>query len=165
MKLNELKSQEGARKERTRVGRGIACGKGKTCGRGHKGQKARSGVALNGYEGGQMPLYKRMPKRGFHNIFRKNIAILTLERLQAAIESKKLDSKKPVTEQALLDAKVIRRAGDGVKLLATGELKEKLDIRLTAATKGAQEAVKKAGGKFTQTQASKSTAEESKSKS
>lgn len=148
MKLNELKPTEGATKSRTRVGRGIASGKGKTCGKGHKGQKARAGVAIKGFEGGQMPLYKRLPKRGFNNIFSKKYVCLTLSQLQAAFENKKLDAKKPVTEQTLLKAGIIRRKGDGVKLLATGTLKTKADLELTVATSGAQEAVKKAGGSF-----------------
>lgn len=151
MKLNELQPEKGAIKEKTRVGRGIASGKGKTCGRGQKGQKARSGVAIKGFEGGQMPLIKRMPKRGFNNIFAKKLVSVTLVQLQHAFDTNKLDPKKPVTEDALVQAKVIRRKGDGVKLLATGELKTKADIKVTAASKNAEEAVKKAGGSFTAT--------------
>ena len=151
MKLNEIKPNEGAVKNRTRVGRGIGSGKGKTCGSGHKGQKARSGVAIKGFEGGQMPLFRRMPKRGFNNIFAKDIVNLTLVQLQYAFDEKRLDVKKPVTEDALVEAKIIRRKGDGVKLIATGELKAKADIQITAASKGAIIAVEKAGGQFTAT--------------
>lgn len=148
MKLNELQPAKGSVHDRTRVGRGIGSGKGKTCGRGHKGQKARSGVAIKGYEGGQMPLYRRLPKRGFNNPFAKKIVNVTLRQIQNAFDKKQLDSKKPVTEDALVEARVVRRKGDGIKLLAKGELKTKADIQLTAASKGAEDAVKKAGGSF-----------------
>ena len=149
MKLNDIQPKQGAVKEHKRVGRGIASGKGKTCGSGHKGQKARSGVAINGFEGGQMPLFKRMPKRGFNNIFSKDYANVTLKQLQLAFDAKKLDAKKPVTEDALVDAKIIRRKGDGVKVIATGDLTTQADIQLTAASKGSVMAIEKAGGKFT----------------
>lgn len=111
-----------------------------------------------------MPLYKRLPKRGFNNIFGKDMSTVTLERLQAAVDSKKLDAKKPVSEQVLLEAKIVRRRGDGIKLLATGELKTKLDIQLTAATKSAQKAVEKAGGKFSAIQGKKEEKKSSKAK-
>ena len=147
MKLNELKPKDGSIKRKMRVGRGIGSGKGKTCGRGVKGQKARSGVAIKGFEGGQMPLYRRLPKMGFSNAsFGARMAELTLGRLQDAIDAKQLDAKKQIDEETLFKAGVIGRAKDGVKLLATGELKAKVDLKLSKASKGAQEAVKKAGG-------------------
>ena len=147
MKLNELKPKEGSTKNRIRVGRGIGSGKGKTGGRGVKGQKARTGVSINGFEGGQMPLYRRLPKSGFTNIFARDLVEVTLGRLQQAVDKKLIDPKKPVDEAALVAGKVIRRKKDGVKLLAKGELKTKLDLTLTAATRGAVAAVEKAGGK------------------
>jgi large subunit ribosomal protein L15 len=149
MKLNELKPQEGSSHRKMRVGRGIGSGKGKTCGRGVKGQKSRQGVALHGFEGGQTPLSLRMPKIGFNSVFRKNYTELQLGHLQAMIDAKRLDPKKPITEDALVEAKVVRRKKDGVKLLAKGELKTKVDLQITKATKGAQEAVEKAGGSVT----------------
>jgi large subunit ribosomal protein L15 len=148
MKLNELKPNKGAVKRRMRVARGIGSGKGKTAGRGVKGQKARTGVSLNGFEGGQMPLHRRLPKFGFVNLFGRDLSELTLGRLQEAIDSKALDGKKLIDEEALVSAGVIRRKKDGVKLLATGELKAKVDLKLTAASKGAIAAVEKAGGKI-----------------
>ncbi len=148
MKLNELSPKEGSKKLRTRVGRGIGSGKGKTCGRGVKGQKSRTGVSINGFEGGQMPLYKRLPKRGFNNPFGKTYATITLAKLQEAIDTKKIDAKKEITEELLVSSKVIRRAKDGVKLLGTGELKAKVNLKITGTTKPAQAAVEKAGGKI-----------------
>ncbi|MBI1300296.1 MAG: 50S ribosomal protein L15 [Alphaproteobacteria bacterium] len=149
MKLNELKPQEGSTKNRIRVGRGIGSGKGKTCGAGVKGQKARSGVAIKGFEGGQMPLYQRLPKFGFNNVkFETKLAELTLVQLQHAIDIKKIDAKKEIDEDTLVKAGVVRRKLDGIKLLATGELKDKVNLKLTKATKGASEAVEKAGGKI-----------------
>lgn len=148
MKLNDIKPNDGSVKNRTRKGRGIGSGKGKTCGVGVKGQKSRRGVAINGFEGGQMPIYMRLPKRGFNNPFGTKYAELTLVRLQAAIDKKLIDAKKPIDEDALVAAKIIRRKKDGVKLLAKGEIKAKVDLSLTAATKGAKEAVEKAGGKI-----------------
>lgn len=147
MKLNELSPKEGSMKLRTRIGRGIGSGKGKTGGRGVKGQKSRTGVSINGFEGGQMPLYKRLPKRGFNNPFGKNYATVTLARLQDAIDAKKIDAKKEITEELLVSSKVIRRAKGGVKLLGTGEIKAKVNLKISATTKPAQEAVEKAGGK------------------
>lgn len=146
MKLNELSPKEGSKKLRTRVGRGIGSGKGKTGGRGVKGQKSRSGVAIKGFEGGQMPLYKRMPKRGFNNPFGKTFATITLARLQEAIDTKKIDAKKDITEEVLIASKVIRRVKDGVRLLGTGEIKSKVSLKITGATKPALAAVEKAGG-------------------
>lgn len=146
MKLNELSDNKGSRKARSRVGRGIGSGTGKTSGRGHKGQKSRSGVSLLGKEGGQMPLYRRLPKRGFHNLFGKRYAEVNLGRLQIAIDAGKLDPKKTVDGKALLAAGVVRRLHDGVKLLANGELKAKLNIEIAGASKAAIAAVGKAGG-------------------
>ncbi len=149
MKLNELQPKDGSVTEKTRVGRGIGSGKGKTSGAGQKGQKSRTGVAINGFEGGQMPIYRRLPKRGFNNIFGKDIVTITTGRLQAALDAKKLDAKKDVTEDGLVEAGLIRRKKDGVKLLVGGgELKTKLSLKLTAASKGAIETVEKAGGKI-----------------
>ena len=149
MKLNELKPKAGSNKKKLIVGRGIGSGKGKTCGVGQKGQKSRSGVAIKGFEGGQMPLYQRLPKIGFRNTaFRSNFAELTLAKLQAAIDAKKIDAKKAIDEDALVAAKIVRRKRDGIKLLGTGELTSKVNLTLTKATKGATEAVEKAGGKI-----------------
>ena len=148
MKLNELSPNAGSTKNRTRVGRGIGSGKGKTCGSGQKGQKARSGVAINGFEGGQMPLYMRMPKSGFNNKkFATNLTELTLGRLQEAIDAKAIDTKKTIDEDALVAAGVVGKKQDGIKLLTKGELKTKVDLKITKATKTAQAAVEKAGGK------------------
>jgi large subunit ribosomal protein L15 len=146
MKLNELSDKDGATKARKRVGRGIGSGSGKTAGRGVKGQKARSGVAINGFEGGQMPLYRRLPKRGFKNPFTKDFNTVSVARVQAAVDAKKLDPKKPVTVEALVEAGVIRRARDGVRLLGDGELKAKLSFDVAGASKTAIEKVEKAGG-------------------
>lgn len=146
MKLNELRDNPGATKSRIRVGRGIGSGKGKTGGRGVKGQTSRSGVAINQFEGGQMPLHRRLPKRGFVNIFAKDINQVNLGRVQQAIDAGKLDSKKPVTEEALVEAGVLARKRDGVKLLGKGELKAKVAFEVLGASKGAIEAVEKAGG-------------------
>ena len=147
MKLNELKDVPGARKVRTRVGRGPGSGKGKTGGRGVKGQKSRSGVAINGFEGGQMPIYMRLPKRGFTNIFKKNFAVVNLGRLQTAIDNKKLDAKKAINAEALIAAGLVGKVKDGIRLLAKGELKAKINIEVTGASAGAIAAVEKAGGK------------------
>ena len=146
MKLNELRDNEGATHSRKRVGRGIGSGSGKTGGRGVKGQKARSGVAINGFEGGQMPLYRRLPKRGFKNISAKDFNAVSLGRVQAAIDAKKLDAKEAVNADALIKAGVIRRAKDGVRLLADGELKAKVSFDIAGASKAAIEKVEKAGG-------------------
>jgi large subunit ribosomal protein L15 len=146
MKLNELKDRDGATKARKRVGRGIGSGSGKTAGRGVKGQKARSGVALNGFEGGQMALYRRLPKRGFRNPFGKDLNIVSLKRIQQAVDAKKLDAKETVNAEALVKAGVIRRVRDGVRLLSDGELKAKLSFDIAGASKAAIEKVEKAGG-------------------
>jgi large subunit ribosomal protein L15 len=146
MKLNELRDKEGATHSKKRVGRGIGSGSGKTAGRGVKGQKARSGVAINGFEGGQMPLYRRLPKRGFKNIFATDFNIVSLARIQAAVDAKKLDAKETVNAEALVKAGVIRRVKDGVRLLSDGELKAKLSFEIAGASKAAIEKVEKAGG-------------------
>jgi len=146
MKLNQLSDNDGARKARMRVGRGIGCGKGKTCGRGVKGQKSRSGVAIKGFEGGQMPIHRRLPKRGFTNIFRKRYVPLNIGRLQAAVDAGKIDIKQPVTEEVLVAAGVINNPRDGIRLLAKGDLKAKVTIRVAGASATAIAAVKKAGG-------------------
>lgn len=146
MKLNEIKDNEGSSKNRKRVGRGIGSGKGKTGGRGVKGQKARSGVAINGFEGGQMPIYRRLPKRGFNNIFASDYVEVSLGRIQAAIDAGKLDAKATVDAAALKAAGVIRREKDGVRLLSDGELKAKLTLVVAGASKPAAEKVEKAGG-------------------
>lgn len=149
MKLNQLKDNAGARKSAMRVGRGIGSGKGKTAGSGHKGQKARSGVAINGFEGGQMPLYQRLPKRGFNSRNKKDFQLVNVGRLQKAIDAGKLDAKSPITVDTLVEAGVVGKVVDGVRLLAKGELKAKVDITVTGASKAAVEAVEKAGGKIT----------------
>jgi len=147
MKLNELRDNPGAVKERTRVGRGIGSGKGKTGGRGVKGQKSRSGVAIKGFEGGQMPLHRRLPKRGFTNIFAKDFNVVSLGRVQQAIDAGKLDAKAAVTVEALKAAGVVKRVRDGVRLLGDGELKAAVTFEIAGASKAAIEAVEKAGGK------------------
>jgi large subunit ribosomal protein L15 len=149
-KLNELQDNAGAHKKRMRVGRGPGSGKGKTAGRGVKGQKSRSGVAIGGFEGGQMPLHMRMPKRGFNNPFALKLAEVNLWRIQKALEAGKLDAKKAIDAEALIAAGVIRRALDGVRLLGHGEIKAKLDITVWSATASALKAVEAAGGKVTQ---------------
>ncbi len=147
MRLNELNSGAGSRKTRKRVGRGIGTGKGRTCGRGQKGQKSRSGVSIKGFEGGQMPIYRRLPRRGFHNPFRKRFQVVNLGRLQKAVEAGRLDAAKPVTLAALREAGLVTKPRDGVRLLAKGELKSPLTIEVTGASKAAVTAVEKAGGK------------------
>lgn len=150
MKLNELKPSAGSTKARTRVGRGIGSGKGKTSGVGQKGQKSRSGVAIKGFEGGQMPLYQRLPKFGFSNKkFAKRHAELTLVQLQFAIDTKKLDAKKPIDEDTLVAAGVIRRKLDGVKVLATGEITSKVNLTVSHISAGAKGAIENAGGSVT----------------
>jgi large subunit ribosomal protein L15 len=146
MRLNQLSDNPGARKMRMRVGRGIGSGKGKTAGRGGKGQTARTGVAIKGFEGGQMPLHMRMPKRGFNNVHRLDYVEVNLGRLQEAIEAGRLSAGDPVNGAAMVTAGVIRRERDGVRLLAKGELKAKLVIKVAGASKAAIAAVEKAGG-------------------
>ncbi|PSM19543.1 MULTISPECIES: 50S ribosomal protein L15 [Nitratireductor] len=146
MKLNELSDKDGATHSRKRVGRGIGSGLGKTGGRGVKGQKSRSGVSINGFEGGQMPIYRRLPKRGFKVPFPKEFNVVSLARIQTAIDAKKLDAKETVTAEALVKAGVIRRVKDGVRLVSDGELKAKLTFDIAGASKAAVEKVEKAGG-------------------
>ncbi|MCA3699127.1 MAG: 50S ribosomal protein L15 [Brevundimonas sp.] len=146
MKLNEIRDNEGAHKKRMRVGRGPGSGKGKTAGRGVKGQKSRSGVAIGGFEGGQMPLYMRMPKRGFNNPNALKLAEVNLWRLQDAVDAKKLDAKSEINGDALVVAGVIRRTKDGVRLLGTGEVKSKLNLVVWSASAGAKAAIEAAGG-------------------
>jgi large subunit ribosomal protein L15 len=146
MKLDEISDNPGARKKRMRIGRGIGSGKGKTGGRGGKGQTARSGVRIKGFEGGQMPLHRRLPKRGFNNIFALDFSEVNLDRLQAAVDAKKLDAGKVIDAAALVESGVLRRSLDGVRLLGRGELTAKLNIEVHGATKSAIEAVEKAGG-------------------
>jgi large subunit ribosomal protein L15 len=149
MKLNEIRDNAGARANRTRVGRGIGSGTGKTSGSGHKGQKARSGVSINGFEGGQMPIHRRLPKRGFNNIFRKQYVVLNIGALQTAVDAKKLDAKKNVDTAALRAAGLVTKAKDGIRLLGQGELSAKLNIEVAGASASAIAAVEKAGGKVT----------------
>jgi len=158
-KLNELAPREGSTKNRMRIGRGPGSGKGKTGGRGVKGQKARSGVAIGGFEGGQMPLHMRMPKRGFNKPNAKHYVEVNLWRIEQAIAAGKLDAKKPVDAAALVAAGVLRRAKDGVKLLGTGELKSKLDIVVHHASASARAAVEKAGGTLITTRPATTEAE------
>jgi large subunit ribosomal protein L15 len=146
MKLSDIADNAGSRKKRMRVGRGIGSGKGKTSGRGGKGQTARSGVRIKGFEGGQMPLHRRLPKRGFNNIFRLDFAEINLDRLQDAIEAKTIDAGAVINAEALVKSGAIRRAKDGVRLLGRGEIKAKLNIEVHGASKSAIEAVEKAGG-------------------
>ena len=149
MKLTDIRDNPGATKQRMRVGRGIGSGKGKTAGRGVKGQKSRAGVAIKGFEGGQMPVHRRLPKRGFNNIFRKDYNEVNLGRLQAAIDAGKLDASAPVTVEALVAAGVCAKARDGVRILGVGELKAKLALQVAGASRSAVEAVEKAGGSVT----------------
>ena len=146
MKLNEISDVEGATHSRKRVGRGIGSGKGKTGGRGVKGQKSRSGVAINGFEGGQMPLFRRLPKRGFVNIFAKNFNVVSVGRVQQAIDAGKLDAAATVDLAALKAAGLVRRAKDGVRLLGDGEVTAKVSFVVDGASKSAVEKIEKAGG-------------------
>ncbi|MCC8953338.1 50S ribosomal protein L15 [Bradyrhizobium sp. Pear77] len=146
MKLSDIADNAGSRKKRMRVGRGIGSGKGKTSGRGGKGQTARSGVRIKGFEGGQMPMHRRLPKRGFNNIFRLDFAEINLDRLQEAIDSKLVDASATVNVESLVKAGVLRRAKDGLRLLGRGEIKTKLTIEAHGASKSAIAAVEKAGG-------------------
>ncbi|EET48735.1 50S ribosomal protein L15 [Thalassobium sp. R2A62] len=153
VKLNELHDNPGATKPRKRVGRGPGSGTGKMGGRGIKGQKSRSGVAINGYEGGQMPLYQRLPKRGFNKPNRKAFAVVNLGLIQKFIDEGKIDAKADITEDALIASGLVRRKKDGIRVLAKGDFKAKAKISVTGASKGAIEAVEKAGGSLTVTTA------------
>ncbi len=146
MKLNEVRDNPGASKTRMRVGRGIGSGKGKQAGRGGKGQTARSGVRIKGFEGGQMPLHRRLPKRGFNNIFRLDYAEINLDRLQDAIDAKTIDIKDVINAESLVKAGVLRRSKAGVRVLGRGEIKAKINIEVHGASKTAIEAIEKAGG-------------------
>jgi large subunit ribosomal protein L15 len=149
MRLNQIADNQGASKNRMRVGRGIGSGKGKTSGAGQKGQKSRSGVAIKGFEGGQMPIHRRLPKRGFNNIFRKEFAVANLGRVQQAIDAKKLNAKETITIAMLQEAGVVGKVVDGVRLLAKGELTSKVSFEVSGASKSAIAAVEKAGGTVT----------------
>lgn len=146
MKLNEIRDNEGARKSRKRVARGIGSGSGKTAGRGQKGQKSRSGVAVNGFEGGQMPIYRRLPKRGFKNHFAKEFAVVNLDTIQKAVDAGKLNAEN-ITIEALLNAGIVSKELDGVRLLARGAVTSKVNVTVNSASKAAVAAVEKAGGK------------------
>ena len=146
MKLNELRDNPGSTKDRIRVGRGIGSGKGKTAGRGVKGQKARSGVAIKGFEGGQMPIHMRLPKRGFNNPLRLNFAHINLDRVQEAIDAGKLDAASVIDSKALIESGALRRERDGVRLLARGQVKAKLNFKVAKASAAAIKAIEAAGG-------------------
>lgn len=151
MKLNDLRDNPGAKKKRLIVGRGIGSTKGKTCGRGVKGQKARTGVSLKGFIGGQMPLMRRLPKRGFKNIFANEYSEINLGRLQEAIDAKRIDATKPITSESLMESGLCAKARDGVRVMAKGALKSKIDLTVAGASKSAIAAIEKAGGKITLT--------------
>jgi large subunit ribosomal protein L15 len=155
MILNELRDNPGARLKSKRLGRGIGSGKGKTSGKGHKGQSAREGVALNGFEGGQLPIYRRLPKRGFHNLFRKSYAPVNLRALDAAIEAGKIDASQPITEATLFAAGLATDNKDGIRLLAEGTISRAITITVSGASATAKAAVEQAGGSVTTTVAPK----------
>lgn len=163
MRLNEINDKSGARKARTRVGRGIGSGHGKTAGRGMKGQKSRSGVALKGFEGGQMPLHRRLPKRGFNNIHRLRFSEVGVGALQDAIDKKRLDASKPVTEAILKESGIVTHLRDGVRVLGNGEIKAKIDLQVAGATASARAAIEAAGGTVTLTLAKSEAKSEAKS--
>jgi len=146
MKLNELRDFPGATKSRKRIGRGIGSGSGKTAGRGVKGQKSRSGVAINGFEGGQMPIYRRLPKRGFVNIFAKDYNIISLGRLQAAVDAGRIDAGQQITVASLREVGLVRRIKDGVRILADGDITTKLNLEVHGASKAAIAKIEAAGG-------------------
>ena len=149
MRLNEIRDNDGATKNAKRVGRGIGSGRGKTSGSGHKGQKARSGVAIKGFEGGQMPIHRRLPKRGFNNIFRKAYVEVNVGRIQSAVDAGKIDVAKPIDAAALVAAGVISKAKDGVRILGKGALSAKVNLHVAGASKAAADIVEKAGGSVT----------------
>ena len=159
MKLNQISDNPGATKDRIRVGRGIGSGKGKTGGRGHKGQKSRTGVAIKGFEGGQMPIFRRLPKRGFTNLFRKVFEPVNVGGIQKAIDDKKIDAKKPITAEVLKAAGLVGKIQDGVRVLAKGKITAKIDIQVDGASKAAVAAIEAAGGKVTVAIAAKAVAE------
>ncbi len=164
MRLNEITDRAGARKAPRRLGRGIGSGRGKTAGRGHSGQKSRSGVALKGFEGGQMPIHRRVPKRGFKNPTRKRLVAVNLGPLQQAIDAGRLDPAQAVTEKTLCDAGIVNKVRDGVRLLAKGDLKAKLSVEVHGASKAAIAAIEAAGGKITVTAPPKVKADKSAKK-
>ena len=149
MKLNEIRDNDYARKNRKRVGRGIGSGTGKTSGKGHKGQKSRSGVAIKGFEGGQMPLHRRLPKHGFNNIFRKKYSIINIGNIQSLIEAGKINNKVKINADSLLNDGIMSKLKDGIKLLGNGELKSKIDIEVSVASNSAIKAVETLGGNIT----------------
>ncbi|MDG2187060.1 MAG: 50S ribosomal protein L15 [Hyphomicrobiales bacterium] len=149
MKLNELSDLQGAKKNRKRVGRGIGSGKGKTAGRGVKGQKSRSGVAIKGFEGGQMPLHRRLPKRGFKNIFAKHYNIFNLDRIQYFIDNGNIDDKEVINSENLLKARIIKTEKNGIKILGTGALKSKVVFEVSGASQTAIKSIEKSGSKIT----------------
>lgn len=151
MKLNQLTDRDGARQNRKRIGRGIGSGTGKTSGAGHKGAKARSGVSIKGFEGGQMPLHRRLPKRGFKNIFAKTYVPVNVGRLQAVIDAGGLDAGQPLDEDALVAAGLVKNKRDGIRLLAKGKLKAKVSLTVSGASRAARAAVEQAGGSLTTT--------------
>lgn len=159
MKLNQLSDNPGATKKRKRIGRGPGSGTGKMGGRGIKGQKSRSGVAIGGYEGGQMPLYQRLPKRGFNNINTKTHAVVNLGLLQKFIDEEKIDASAPITETVLVESGLVRRVKDGVRVLNKGAITSKIDLTVTGASRTAVEAVEAAGGKLTVTKPAKVAAD------
>jgi len=159
MKLNEIRDNPGSRKERMRIGRGIGSGKGKTGGRGVKGQKSRTGVSIKGFEGGQMPLHRRLPKRGFNNIFAKDYAVVNVGAIQKAIEDGRLDPKQTLTHEVLNKAGLARESRDGLRLLNKGTISTAVTFEVAGASKAAIEAVEKAGGKVTVTAAAEAAAE------
>jgi len=149
MKLNDIRDNPGARKKPICVGRGIGCGKGKTCGRGVKGQKSRTGVSLRGFEGGQMPLHRRIPKRGFNNIFAMDYSEINTGRLQQMIDAGRVDAKQPITSESLMKAGIVAQAKNGVRLIGKGEIKARVQLTVAGASKSAIAAVEKAGGSVT----------------
>ncbi len=158
MRLNELSPAPGSKKARKRVGRGIGSGLGKTAGRGHKGQKSRSGVAIKGFEGGQMPIYRRLPKRGFRLHAPKRFAEVSLGRIQELIDAKRLDAGKPIDEAALVEAGAVRRAKGGIRVLGNGEIKAKVQLKVAHASASAVAAIEKAGGSVEMTYVRKKAA-------
>ena len=146
MKLNEIRDNKGSTKSRKRIGRGIGSGKGKTSGKGHKGQKSRSGVSIKGFEGGQMPIHRRLPKRGFTNVNRINYTELNLDKIQKLIEIKKIDSKKIINYKTFLDLGLVKSKKAKIKLLGKGEIKVKIDLEVSASSKSAKDSVEKLGG-------------------
>ena len=164
MRLNEIKDKVGARKERVRIGRGIGSGVGKTGGRGGKGQTARSGVAIGGFEGGQMPLHRRLPKRGFNKWQRKDFKAINIGALQKAVDDKRIDASKPVNLAALVAAGVLRRPKDGLRVLGEGEIKAKLALTVDHASASAKSAIEKAGGSVTLIEKKVLAADEAKRK-